>query len=293
MDLSDVALFRLIASAGSLNAVARRIGASPMAVSRRLARLEQQVGARLVHRSTRSLSLSADGESFLPFAEELLDTQEEALSSLGDASNGHRGTLRVTAPSVVGRTIIAPVLWQMMRESPLLHGDLVLSDRRLDLIEDRIDVAIRITQELSSDTIASRLSSAEGVLCASPCYIERCGRPGVLADLADHSCAVLHDLPVWRFQHQGRPIDLRVHGVVRGNTLDAVVSACMAGLGIAQVLYWDVANQLRSGELKRIKLEDAAPRDSTMWSVYPSNRQVPRRVKSFIDRLRIYLEAMD
>ncbi len=293
MDLSDVALFRLIASAGSLNAVARRIGASPMAVSRRLARLEQQVGARLVH-PLDAIAFPIGGRRVVPpFAEELLDTQEEALSSLGDASNGHRGTLRVTAPSVVGRTIIAPVLWQMMRESPLLHGDLVLSDRRLDLIEDRIDVAIRITQELSSDTIASRLSSAEGVLCASPCYIERCGRPGVLADLADHSCAVLHDLPVWRFQYQGRPIDLRVHGVVRGNTLDAVVSACMAGLGIAQVLYWDVANQLRSGELKRIKLEDAAPRDSTMWSVYPSNRQVPRRVKSFIDRLRIYLEAMD
>lgn len=293
MVLSGVALFRLIAATGSLAGAAREAGTSPMAVSRQLAKLEQEVGARLIHRTTRSLSLTADGEAFLPFAEDMLNAQADALSSLGDGSGGFRGTIRITAPNVVGRTIAAPMMWKLMRANPALRTELVLSDRPLDLIEGRIDVAIRVAHELPLETIASRLSSTERVLCASPRYIQEHGVPKTVADLAKHACLALHDVPLWRFERDEKPVDVRVSSMVASNTVDAILSAALADLGIIQVIYWDVVDQLRSGDLVRIRLEDAEDRDSTMWAVYPSSRQVPARVKAYVDLVRAHLGSLE
>jgi DNA-binding transcriptional LysR family regulator len=285
MDLSDVALFRLIASTSSLSAAARELGMTAMAVSRRLSRLETAVGARLIHRTTRTLALTPDGEAFLPYADDLVRTQDAALTCIGGAG-GLRGTLKVTAPNVIGREIVAPILWGMLAENPALKIDLQLTDRPLDILASGLDVAIRVGSALPSDMIATRLAESPRVLCVAPKYIERHGMPATLADLVGHACLTLHGVPAWPFAVGGGHQELRVSGPLSASSIDALRSACAAGVGIAFMTYWNVASMLADGVLTRIELRDATPLDLGMWAVFPTRRQVPARVRHLIDALR-------
>jgi len=166
MDLADVALFRMIAVSGSLSAAARQLGLTPMAVSRRLAALEAQVGARLFHRTTRVLSLTPEGEAFLPYAGTLLETQDQALATLASSDSGLSGILKVTAPNVIGHSIVDPTAAELMNENPSLRVDLTLTDGVVDIAASGLDIAIRVAPLQASNLIATRLADNPRVLCA-------------------------------------------------------------------------------------------------------------------------------
>lgn len=257
-----------------------------MAVSRGLNRLEAAVGARLVHRTTRSLALTPDGEAFLPYADDLVRTQDDALTSIGGAEAGLRGTLKLTAPNVIGREIVAPILWEMLADNPALRIDLQLSDRPLDILAGGLDVAIRVGSALPSDMIATRIATCPRVLCASPQYALRHGTPETIEDLAAHACLTLHGVPAWSFIVGGEERAIRVEGRLAANSIDATRSACSKGVGIAFMTEWNVASMLEDETLMRINLRDAQPLDLGMWAVFPTRRQVPARVRFLIDTLK-------
>jgi DNA-binding transcriptional LysR family regulator len=289
MDLDDIALFRSIATAGSLSAAARQMGLTPMTVSRRLTALETEIGARLIHRTTRSLSLTPEGEAFLPFATQLLETQDQALAALAMPEGGLSGVLKLTAPNLIGRSIVVPVVAELMAANPGLRVDLTLTDGVVDIAAAGIDVAIRVASLQPSDMIATRVVDNPRVLCAAPAYLEKHGRPESLAELAGHACLQLHAMDHWPFIVAGATRRVSVDGPLAANSVDALRAACLLGAGIAMVTYWDAWEQLERGELERITLADAEPDRLAIWAVYPSRRHTPPRVPALVEALRARL----
>ena len=286
MDLADVALFRAIVSFGSLSAAARQMGITPMLVSRRLAGLEAELGARLFHRTTRSLSLTAEGEAFLPHAVTLVEARDAALDSVSSGVSGLSGVLKVTSPNVIGHSIVVPVVAELMANNPALRVDLTLSDGVIDIATVGLDVAVRVAVLKPSDMIATRMADNPFTLVASPGYVARFGEPVTTEDLAHHACIKLHAMDNWPFTRGGELQRVRISGPMSASTVDAVRAACIAGVGIAMLTYWDVHKQIECGELKRVVLTDVQPLEIRVWAVFPTRTQMPARVRAFIDALR-------
>ncbi|MCP8894600.1 LysR family transcriptional regulator [Shinella daejeonensis] len=286
MDVSDVALFCSIVSTGSLSAAGRLVDASPMAVSRRLAKLEGELGVRLVHRTTRSLALTSEGETFLPLARAMLDARDTALSAFAERPEGLGGTLRVTAPNIIGRTLVVPAVARLMAAHPLLQADVTLSDGIVDIVASGIDVAIRVAPLQVSELIAVKLADNPRTLCASPAYLEAHGHPQMLSDLDTHACLTLHGIGSWLFQRDGQQIARPINGRLSASSADALRAACLAGTGLALLTYWDVVGDLAGGELVEVPLQDADPVSLAVWAVLPSRRHMPSRVGCFIEELR-------
>ncbi len=285
MDLADVALFRAIAAVGSLSAAARQMGATPMLVSRRLASLEAELGVRLCHRTTRSLSLTPEGEAFLPHAVSLLQARDLALDSVSSGS-ALSGVLKITAPNVIGHSVVVPVVARLIANNPALRVDLTLSDGVIDIATTGLDVAVRVAVMKPSDMIATRVADNPFMLIASPDYVARRGRPATARDLASHTCIELHAMDHWPFTRNGEIHRVRVNGPLSASTVDAVRAACIAGVGIAMLTYWDVHEQVARGDLQSIVLGDVEPLEVGIWAVFPSRAHLPSRVRAFIDALR-------
>lgn len=291
MNLSDVALFCTIVSAGSLSSAGRQAGLSPMAVSRRLAGLEAELGVRLVHRTTRSLALTADGETFLPLARAMLDTRDAAVAAFAERAEGLSGVLRLTAPNVIGRAVVMPVIARLMEANPLLQADITLSDGIVDIVAAGIDVAIRVAPLQASELIAVKLADNPRVLCASPAYLERHGPPQTLADLDDHACLTLHGIGSWLFQQDAQQIARPIGGRLTASSADALRAACLAGTGLALLTYWDIAEDLAQGDLAEVALQDADPVSLAIWAILPARHHMPARVRCFIEELRSSLAS--
>lgn len=286
MDLVDVALFRTIAAVGSLSAAARQMGTTPMLVSRRLAGLEAELGARLFHRTTRSLSLTAEGEAFLPHAVTLIETRDSAFEAVSSGGSGLSGVLKITAPNVIGHSVVVPVVAALIAENPALRVDLTLSDSVIDIATAGLDVAVRVAEMKPSDMIATRVADNPFTLIASPGYITRFGQPNTTGELGDHPCIKLHAMDTWPFTRGGEMHRVRTSGPFSASTVDAVRAACIAGVGIAMLTYWDVHKQIARGELQCIVLADVEPLEVGIWTVVPTRSHMPVRVRAFIDALR-------
>ncbi len=291
MDLADVALFRTIAAAGSLSAAARQMGTTPMLVSRRLAALEAELGARLFHRTTRSLSLTPEGEAFLPHAATLIHARDSAFDSVSSGASGLTGVLKITAPNVIGHSVVVPVVADLIADNPALRVDLTLSDGFIDIATAGLDVAVRVADMKPSDIIATRVADNPFTLIASPGYVERFGQPVKAEDLVSHACIKLHAMESWPFTLGDEGRRVRIGGPLSANTVDAVRAACIAGIGIAMLTYWDVHEQIARGELQRIVLADVEPLEVGIWAVFPTRTQMPARVRAFIDALRDRLQV--
>ncbi|MDU8457002.1 MULTISPECIES: LysR family transcriptional regulator [Pseudomonas syringae group] len=291
MQISDIEVFAAIASSRSLSEAARRLGLSPMAVSRRLAALENDLSVRLVHRTTRSVSLTAEGEVFLPHAKTMLEASETARTTLKADAGSANGVLRVTAPSVFGQTVIMPLLPALMLENPALSIDLTLSDSIVDIAGLGIDVAIRIATIRDSALVARSLAPNPRVVCASPDYLARHGKPALLDELRHHPCIALHAMPWWSFTKNGEPITIRAQGPFSANSVEAVRTACKQGMGLAMLTYWDVRQEINEGSLQQVDFEDAMPEQLSVTAVLPTRQRVPHRVRLFIDRLEAELKS--
>lgn len=291
MQISDIEVFAAIASSRSLSEAARRLGLSPMAISRRLAALENDLGVRLFHRTTRSVSLTPEGEVFLPHAKTILEASEAARTTLKADAGSASGVLRVTAPSVFGQTVIMPLLPALMLENPALSIDLTLSDSIVDIAGLGIDVAIRIATIRDSALVARSLAPNPRVVCVSPDYLARHGKPTLLEELRHHPCIALHAMPWWPFTRNGEPITIRAQGPFSANSVEAVRTACKQGMGLAMLTYWDVRQEINEGSLQQVDFEDAMPEQLSVTAVLPTRQRVPHRVRLFIDRLEEALKS--
>ena len=291
MHLPDVRIFAMVASGKSLSAAARRLGITPMQVSRRIAALEEELSTRLLHRTTRSVSLTPEGEAFLPYALVILDAEEGARSELGQERSAVRGHLKLTAPSVFGQEVILPLLTTLLRQHPELKVELDLSDRVFDIVASGYDLAIRIATLKDSDLVARRLADNARVLCASPEYLADRGVPRKLADLDHHDCILLTPVGKWPFVIDGELHRVPLSGRFTTTSVEAVRAVALNGCGVAMLARWDVRQYLLTGRLVELPLEDASTEQLSIWAVTPTRRYVPPRVKVFLDALELALSA--
>jgi DNA-binding transcriptional LysR family regulator len=281
-DITDMEVFVRTVRCGSLSAAARTMDLTPAAVSYRLGKLEDNLGTRLLHRTTRRLTLTADGSEYLSQAERMIADLEKIEASVSRRDEVPQGTLKVTVPSSFGRQHIAPVMPKFLKRYPLVRLHLVMSDEMIDIISQGVDLAIRICELKDSEFIARKLAPDRRVVCASPDYLERCGKPMTPADLANHNCLMLSQQPYWTFNGPRGQERVKVSGNFQCNNGEAIRDAALAGLGIALKATWDIAGAIKTGRL-RVLLEDyPISSDTSVWAVYPSRRNVPAKVTAFV-----------
>lgn len=292
MNLHDVSLFLVITETRSLTQAAKRQGISAMAVSRRLASLERELGTRLLQRTTRSVSLTQEGMEFLPYAQALIEAETGARALFSPSTQGAVGLLRITAPSGFGRRNILPLISELLADNPELSIDLQLSEDVVDIVGRGIDVAIRIAPLKDSTLIARKIADSPRVICASPDYLKVNGMPTSVEDLKKHHCLRLSSVPQWIFERGGDVFRVRVEGRFISDNVEGVRELCAQGLGLAQLTRWDVMKEIRKGTLVEIELSDARPQDLSVWAVLPTTRYLPLRVSTFIDKLKSSLTLL-
>lgn len=286
MNLQDVSLFLVITETRSLTQAAKRQGISAMAVSRRLASLESELGTRLLQRTTRSVSLTQEGMEFLPYARALIEAESGARALFSPSTQGATGLLRVTAPSGFGRRHILPLISELLSENPTLRIDLQLTEDVVDIVGKGFDVAIRIAPLKDSTLIARKIADNPRIVCASPEYLKTIGMPHGVDDLLKHHCLRLSSVPQWMFERDGELLRVGVDGRFSSDNVEGVRELCTQGLGIAQLTRWDVMKEIRNGTLVEINFADANPQALSVWAVLPTTRYLPLRVSTFIEKLR-------
>lgn len=286
MNLQDVSLFLVITETPSLTQAAKRLNISSMAVSRRLASLEEELGTRLMQRTTRSVSLTQEGMEFMPYARALIDAEAGARALFSPSTQGVSGLLRITAPSGFGRRNILPLVPELLSDNPALSIDLQLSEDVVDIVGKGIDMAIRIAPLKDSTLIARKITDNPRVICASPDYLQVYGKPQSLDDLTQHNCLRLSSVPQWIFERDNDIVRASVEGRFVSDNVEGVRELCIQGLGIAQLTRWDVLKEIREGALVELALTDVRPQALSIWAVMPTTRYLPLRVSTFIEKLK-------
>ena len=288
--LRAIQSFVAIADAGTLTQAARVLGSSLPAVVRLLAALEQELGARLFHRTTRSVTLTDAGRRYLERCREVLASLADAEAELNAEQTEPRGKLSVTAPVLFGQRHVTPGITRFMQRYPQVSVDVLLFDRIINLVEEGIDVGIRIGVLDDSSLIAQHVGEMRRVAVAAPSYLESHGVPRHPSDLAHHNC-IRFWRPgsiTWSFNDDGKPINVAVDGTLSVNQSAAVADACVAGLGIGIFFAYQVAPFLSSGALRIILAEYEMP-PRPIHIVYPEARLLPARTRAFIDFMKVYL----
>jgi DNA-binding transcriptional LysR family regulator len=282
MDIDSLALFVRVARLRNIRAAGRELNISPATASARIGKLERTLGVRLLQRTTRSVSLTEDGETFLPHAEQVLDSVAEARASVSSEVASPSGTIRVTAPASFGRMHIMPALPDFFECYPDLTLDLHLSDYVDDLVEGGFDVAIRDMRLPSSTLVSRKLAPDKRIICVSPDYLDRYGAPNSPYELASHRCVILRGFEKWNFIEGDELRSIGVTGQLIVDNGEAMRDACVAGMGIAINSTWSVCDRLRKGSLVRV-LQDYPIVEASISAVYPVGRLVSPKTRVFID----------
>ena len=283
-----MAVFARVVEAGSFSRAADALGMSKSAVSKQIARLEDRLGARLLNRTTRQLSLTEAGTAFYSGCQQLVSDAESAEAAVTHLAQAPRGTLHVNAPMTFGQQHVAPALPAFMAQHPDLAVDLQLNDRTVDLVDEGFDVAIRIGQLADSSLIAKRLAPLRGRLVASPEYLDHHGRPAHPSDLKHHTCLIYSYFAAgrsWPFRGPDGPIRVPVDGRLEANNGDVLLTAARGGMGIAQLPTFICGDDLRAGRLESVLDAWLDPSDGAVHAVYPASRTVLPKVRVFIDFL--------
>jgi DNA-binding transcriptional LysR family regulator len=280
--LQSMATFVAVASAGSLSAAGRQLRMPLPTVSRRISDLESHLGARLFVRSTRRLALTEVGEDYLASCRRLLDEVADAERAASGQYTVPRGELVVTAPVAFGRFHVLPVVTEFLAGHPQVDVRLVLSDRSLDLIEQHIDLAIRIGVLPDSRLVAAQVGRVRNVVCASPAYLKAHGTPKSPEDLALHACVTFAGFgqeSLWPFQD---PRAVAVHSRLLVNNAEAAVDAAVAGIGITRVVSYQAADAVKAGKLE-IVLKKFEPDPLPVSLVHVQDRRPTAKLRAFID----------
>ncbi len=283
----ELAVFAAIAEQGSLSAAARALGLTPSAVSRIVARIEARLGVRLLVRTTRTLTLTTEGEAYLRAARRILADLAEVEGAIADQASP-RGRLRVTASLAHGRLYIVPLLGDFTARYPGIVIDLNLSDRIVDVLAGQADVAVRFGQLADSPLTARKLGENGRVVVASPGYLARHGAPQVPEDLLAHNCLSFNFRraePGWPFRRDGRDYALAVTGSIEANNGESLAQLARAGIGVARVGRFAVIDDLASGALVPL-LEPFNPQDrEPLHALFVGGSAMPARVRVFVDFL--------
>lgn len=281
-------VFRHAAELNGFAAAGRRLGLSPAAVSKNIAELEAHVGTRLINRTTRRMALTEEGKTYLAHVVRGLDALSDADQALRPFNTEPSGTLRVSAPMTVTLTRLATRIPEFLARHPALMLDLHLDDRRVDLIREGFDLAIRGSDNLEdSSMVARKLGVMEHVLCAAPAYFEAHGRPRTPADLKSHDCvrfSLSGHADVWEFSREGRTERIAIGGRYAVSSSLAVREALRAGFGVSLVPRPYVDEDLQEGRLVSA-LDDWRTVQTTLYAIYPSRHHLAPKVRVFLDFL--------
>lgn len=282
MDRFDaMTVFVTIAEAGSLSAAARRLGQPLATVSRKLAQLEAQLQARLIARSTRRLELTDAGRDYLEASRQILERVDEAERAAAGAYVRPHGRLVISAPVVFGRLHLLPVVVDFLHAFADVDVRLLQADHVVNLLEEHVDLALRIGELADPGLVATRVGEIRRVVCASPGYLAAHGHPQVPGDLARHACISFESLmSSSRWVFPGEVVD--VHSRLSVTTAEAAIAAAQMGLGVARVLSYQVAEALQTGALVRL-LQAHEPAPVPVSLVYPGQGRLPAKCRAFID----------
>lgn len=288
--LPDLALFVQIVEQGSFSAVARLTGTTPSAVSRSVSRLEREMGSKLLHRSTRKLRLSDAGKTVYAHALEMLEAARLAMDAAGSAQQVAQGKLTLSVPKAVGRFVIHPLMSEFLARFPQVDVCLRLEDRYLDLIDDEIDLALRITHSPSPGLHGKPLMPVSHVICATPHYLRQHGAPQNPQDLRDHSCISLGETPAdarWKFRREGKTEIVQTRGRYAANHTAVRLDAVKQDLGIGSLPLFTAREALERGEIVQVlaEWEFISSYSGELWLLWAGNKHMPARMRAMIDYL--------
>ncbi|WP_050463780.1 LysR family transcriptional regulator [Herbaspirillum autotrophicum] len=284
--LTAMQVFVAVVDSGSQSAASVQLDLSRPVVSRYLAELEEWVGARLLHRTTRRLSLTPAGADILERSRKMLEFAGDMQSAVHQPQQAPRGLLRITASTSFAQMQLAQVVADYGARYPEVAVDMVILDRTVNLIEDRIDLAIRITNRLDPNLIARKLSVCRSVVCASPAYLHKHPKPLRVEDLALHNC-LTHSYvgkSLWQFTRDGEPSSVAVSGNISANESMVLLHAALAGAGIAFLPTYSAGPLIRSGKLVAL-LPEYEPSQLDIYGVYASRRHMSAALRSMLDFL--------
>lgn len=283
--LSEYEIFVRALEEGSLSAAARRLDLSPAVASRRLARLEDRLGVRLIERTSRRLAPTEAGRLVYDRALTLLDGVEDLEASVSRRTTQARGLLRVTAPTSFGRRRLAPYLQPFLDANPRLTLELNLTDAFVDLMGEDVDVAVRIGAWDAANPAMTRLAANRRVLCATPDYLARHGMPESLEALRDHAQLAAENQTLWRLEGPDGLVSFRARSRVRTNSSEVARELVLAGAGIALRSTWDVSEALKSGRLQIVLPAYSGASDIAIFALSAGRARTETRVRTFIDFL--------
>ncbi|AHC34274.1 LysR family transcriptional regulator [Pseudomonas fluorescens] len=284
--LQAMRVFVTVVDLGSQSAAADHLDLSRPVVSRYLAELEDWIGARLLHRTTRKLSLTAAGSETLPRCRQLLELCSDMQAAVSEPDDAPRGLLRLSVSTSFGQAQLAEAIAEYVQRYPLVTVDLQMLDRTVNLVDERIDLAIRTSNDLDPNLIARRLTICRSVVCATPAYLREHPAPQKVEDLARHNC-LTHSYfgkSLWHFEEHGEHVSVPVHGTITANEASTLLRVTLAGAGVAMLPSYLAGDHIRRGELVRL-LPEAEPRHLNIYAVYASRKHMPSALRSLLDFL--------
>jgi DNA-binding transcriptional LysR family regulator len=285
---NEMAIFERVVERGSFSGAAEDFALSPSAVSKLITRLEHRLGVRLINRTTRRLALTAEGEIYLKRSREILGAIEAAESEIASSRVSPRGHLRVQAPPILTVDHLGPALPDFFAHHPRMTLDFLITNRVIDLIGENVDIALRTGHLSDSALVARKIVDLTRVVCASPKYLARHGRPVQPSDLARHSCLTLGRPPqsaTWSFRINGRPVPINVRGPLSADSAELLVKLAIGGAGIVRLGELAVARAIEKGLLEMLLQDSHEPESYPLWAVLPPGRQRALKVKVFLDFL--------
>jgi len=280
-----IPVFVAVVENGGFSAAARTLGISKSAVSKRINQLEAHLGVRLLHRTTRKLSLTEAGERYFEHAAQALTAAGQAEDAVTELQGEPQGNLKISSPMSFGRLHVAPLIPKLLQRHPKLQIDLVMDDRKVDLVAGRFDVAIRAGNLPASTLIARKLAPLRQVLCASPDYIDRYSRPGTPVELSSHNCVLYSyssDANEWTLIGESGPETVAVSGNYHVNNSEALLEALREGVGIGRLPTFVAGPDLKTERLVKLFESYRIP-EFTIYAVFPERQYLPAKVRAFLD----------
>ncbi|WP_237387749.1 LysR substrate-binding domain-containing protein [Xenorhabdus sp. Sc-CR9] len=290
--LQDLRVFLLVAKRASFAAAAEEMGVSPAFISKRIAILESVLNVTLLHRTTRRVSITEDGERIYEWAQRILNDVNQMLDELSELRQEPQGTIRIVSSFGFGRQFVAPALSALLRTYPQLEIRFDVEDRIIDLVTEGIDLDIRVGDDIDNNLIARKLASNRRILCAAPSYLARHPVPKSLNELPSHACLVIkerdHPFGIWQLQSSAGYQSVKVTGPMSSNHGEIIHQWCLDGNGITLRSYWDVRENIKSGALVHILPEYY--QSANIWAVYVTRLAMSARIRVTIEFLEHYFQ---
>ncbi|HDU2944605.1 TPA: LysR substrate-binding domain-containing protein [Klebsiella pneumoniae] len=290
--LNDLRVFMLVARRAGFAAAAEELGVSPAFVSKRVSLLEQTLNVMLLHRTTRRVTITEEGERIYEWAQRILQDVDEMMDELSDVRQVPQGTLRIISSFGFGRRVVAPALSALALQYPQLELRFDVQDRLVDLVNEGVDLDIRVGDDIAPNLIARQLAANHRVLCASPQFLARHASPKQLSDLAALPCLVIkerdHPFGVWQLHSKEGQHAIKVTGPLSSNHGEIVHQWCLDGQGIALRSWWDVWENIASGHLVQVLPDYWQP--ANVWAVYVSRLATSAKIRTTVEFLRHYFQ---